>query len=237
MPKKKKVRVRLREKRSPEAIKSQTDPMMKARDKSFKGAPRSKSGRITPGYKYKQLLEGYRENGIEPTIIEANSISKKPAFVVQPSLGKRIAKLIRKGYPYTTVCRYCGITPKTFKDWLEKGRAGYNADYIDFYESIAKAEAFAEMRIVKKLQTHENSDWRVSAWQLERRWPEHWSKKDRVVAETHVNATINVDSKESLGKKVIEDGTARELARRLIDGSDDFSRSLPAPMLEDTESV
>lgn len=227
MAKKKKPRIRLREK-------ANTEAMQKARDESFKKAPRSKRGRIMPGYRYKELLEGYRENGIEPTIIRGNAplVVKPPSFVTQPSLAKRIVRLIRRGYPYTTVCRYCGITPKTFKEWLEKGKAGYTEDYVDLYVKVAKAEAYAEMRILKMLQKHEKADWRVSAWQLERRWPEHWSKKDRMTAEMHVNATINVDSKEVLGNKVLKDDAARELARKLIDSERYDYDSLPAPESE-----
>lgn len=227
-----KKRVRLRTGGTPESIKARDA----ARDKSFKEAPRSKRGRILPGYAYKGLLDGYRETGREPKVIAPNDMSRPPMFVMQPSLGKRIIRLIKKGYPFTTVCRYCGVTPKTFKDWLERGKAGQSRDYIKFYENVARAEAYAEMRILRKLQGHENADWRVSAWQLERRWPEHWSKKDRITAEMHVNATVNVDSKENLGRSVVQDDAARELARRLIDGSDFSYAALPEPMFEEEDA-
>lgn len=194
--------------------------MREGRKRSLKEAPRRENGKIVQGFKYKSLLEGYREMGREPTIIDGRTSTRDPLFVLQPNLGKRIVKLIRKGYPYTTVCRYCGITPKTFRDWLEKGKAGVSKDYIRFYKKIARAEARAEMRTLERLKLHDRSDWRVSAWQLERRWPEHWSKKDRIIAETHVNATIATESKDDLSKSVIKDQAARELARRLIAGDD-----------------
>src|SRR5690606_23739114 len=112
-------------------------------------------GKIPHAYKYKEVLEGYRENGLKPTIIQPNQ-GPPPAFVLQPNLGKRIVRLIRKGYPYTTVCRYCGIAPKTFRDWLERGRDGYSIEYVEFHEAVAKAEGFAEMRTLNKLKSHEN---------------------------------------------------------------------------------
>lgn len=217
--KKHKTRVRLRN--------TNPEHLYRGRDESYKNAPRMDNGRIIQGYRYKELLEGYRENGLSPTVINGQpNPAKPPAFVLQPALERRLVRLIRKGYPYTTVCRACGITPKTFKDWLEKGKTGFSKDYARIYRKIAKAEAFAEMRTLKVLRMHEKADWRVSAWQLERRWPENWSKKDRMVAEMHVNAVVNVDSKETLGKTVIQDEAARELARRLIDGD---SLMLPSP--------
>lgn len=233
MPKKKaKRRVRLGERDSRKAV----EAMAKARDESYKKAPRTARGKILNGYSYKAVLEGYRENGLKPTVIGPGS-NVKPAFVVQPSLAKRIVRLIRKGYPYTTVCRYCGITPKTFRDWLDRGRDGFSIEYVEFYEAVAKAEGYAEMRTLNKLKQHENADWRVSAWQLERRWPEHWSKKDRMVAEMHVNATVNVDSKESLGQKVATDDAARELARKLIDGEAFNYTALPSPEPKEEEDA
>lgn len=194
------------------------EAMRRARKEKLKSAPRGRNGKIIQGYAYKELLEGHAER--EPNIVVAGQNSRLPMFVVQPSLARRIVKLIRKGLPYTTVCRAVGVTPKTFKEWLERGKSGYSPEYIKLFEDVAKAEAYAEMRTLKMLRMHEKGDWRVSAWQLERRWPEHWSKIDRVTAEVNVNATATTEAKEDLGKSVAKDEAARELARRLIDDTD-----------------
>lgn len=196
--------------------------MHEGRAKSHKKAPRRENGKVIQGYKYKELLEGYRENGLEPHVINGPMVTKPrtPMFVDQPSLAKRIIKFIRKGYPYTTVCRYVGVTPKTFKEWLERGKAGVSPEYVRFYERVARAEAHAEMQTLENLKRHGKADWRVSAWQLERRWPEHWAKKDRIAAELTVNSNVQADSKEHLGKAVVQDLAARELARRLISGDE-----------------
>lgn len=195
--------------------------------------PRGESGKAIKGHRYKELLEGYRENGLEPSVLHGQPRSNQvPMFVIQPRLVPRIVKLIRKGVPYTTVCRYVGVTPKTFKDWLEKGRNGYTPEHVSFYEKVARAEAHAEMATLRSLQAHRRTDWRVSAWQLERRWPEHWAKKDRIIAETHVSGNLVVDAKQQLGNAVTHDDAARELARRLIDDTDFTYARLPAPVEE-----
>jgi hypothetical protein len=203
----------------------------------LKKAPRREDGKVIQGHAYKSVLEGYRENGIEPDVLNGKALKemtpRAPMFVIQPGLENRIVKLIRRGYPFTTVCRYVGITTKTFREWLDKGKAGTSKDYVRLYRRVAKAEAKAEMKTLEKLRTHENADWRVSAWQLERRWPEHWSKKDRLIAESHVNVTHSGDSKESLSKNVVQDDAARELARKLIDGNDFSYDQLPSPDYEE----
>lgn len=211
--KKKPKRVRLRKGFSQKAI----DAMQKGREESFKNAPRMPNGKIVPGYKYKSLLEGHQELGRKPRVYTGKSLHSSPKFVVHPGIKRKIVKLIRKGYPYTTVCRYVGVTPSTFKDWLEKGKLGVSKEYVDFYQAVARSEADAEMRLLKAMQLHERSDWRVSAWQLERRWPEHWAKQDRVTAEMKVHTTVESANKEKLGKSVLTDEVARDLARRMID--------------------
>lgn len=218
-------RVRLRE------SSKNIEALQKGRRKSVKNAPRKSNGKIIQGYAYKELLEGHRER--TPSIVVAHQGSRSPMFVVQPNLAKRIVKLIRKGYPYTTVCRAVGVTPKTFKEWLEKGKSGVNHDYIKFFEDVAKAEAYAEMRTLNMLRKHEKSDWRVSAWQLERRWPEHWSKIDRITADLNVNSNAVTDAKEDLSKSIAKDEAARELARRLIDDTDFSYPALQNPAVED----
>jgi len=225
-----KRRIRLEDQSKKQSVKA----LHEGRDRSFKEARKLHGGKIPQGYTYKSLLDGYREMGRKPKVIDGKQApTREPSFVVQPGMARRIVRLIRRGMPYTAVCRYVGITPKTFKDWLEKGRSGYSPEYVNFYRKICRAEARAEMETLKSLRRHRSADWRVSAWELERRWPENWSKKDRLVAETHVNATVNIDSKSNLSTVVISDEEARELARKMIDGSEFGYARLPAPTGED----
>ena len=185
-------------------------------------APRLANGRIVPGYRYKNLLEAHKEMGNTPRKVDAGVGT--PLFLKRPTIEKVLIRGIRKGLPYTTVCRRVGISRDTFLRWLELGRDG-NPIYKNFYKKICRAEAKAEEGILDKLRSHADIDWRVSAWQLERRWPESWSKRDGFKAELKVNGNLSVTHKEELGKQVISDEDARDLARKLIDGSEyGFSR-------------
>lgn len=220
MPKTTKRRVRLKESLKEQRVKA----LAEGRDRSRREARKKHNGKLPQGYKYKEVLQGYRENGLEPTIIKAPA-TQEPMFVVQPTLERKIIKMLKRGAPYTTVCRACGITPTTFMNWLEKGKAGFSEDYIRFYRRVCKAEAAAEMQALKDLKAHKKSDWRVSAWELERRWPENWSKVSRTEANVKMSGNVTVDTKEKLGNTVVQDEATRELARKLIDGSEfGFSR-------------
>lgn len=197
-------------------------------------APKKPNGKIVSNYKFRTLVD-------EPTII--GPVSKtyggvvsehKPAFLRYPALRKRMIKYIRLGYPYTTVCNYCGVKSAQFLVWLEKGKNGYNEEYVRFYKDVCKAEAKGEMEILKKLRKHSSADWRVSAWQLERMWPEKFGRVDRIRAETRATISVTTDAKKNLGTKVTNDEVARELARRMIDGDEKVGfNALPAPERSD----
>lgn len=155
---------------------------------------------------------------------------RMPAFQKDPNLGKRLCKAIAEGFPYTTVCNHLGIRIPTFLLWLERGRNGYAPEYVRLYRSVCRAEAVGEMNILRRLRRHAASDWRVSAWQLERLWPEKYGRVDRIRAETRSTIQITADTKKNLGAQVVQDDVARELARRMIDGEAQLHfNALPAP--------
>jgi hypothetical protein len=147
----------------------------KGRDESFRNAPRLDDGRIVPGYRYKEILNAYEEAGLKPRVItgEITHQTRPPMFASDPKIGKKIIKFIRAGYPYTTVCRAVGVSRETFLQWLQRGKDGHPV-YAEFYARVQRAEAKAEIGILENLRAHEKDEWKVSAWQFERRWPEHW---------------------------------------------------------------
>lgn len=204
-----------------------------ARDEAFRTAPRDSEGRMIPGFRYKQLVDAYEAAGLEPTVIDENhyNLTKPPLFLSRPDKGRKILKMLRKGMPYTTVCRFIGINRKTFIDWMVKGQEGH-PHYVDFYEKICKAEAQAEIKRLEQLRLDGRGDWKSSAWQLERRWPEHWARRDAFKAEVQANVEVHVHGKEKLAKQVVDDEASRELARRMIDGQEygyeDLSTKVPA---------
>jgi hypothetical protein len=195
-------------------------------------APKKPNGKTAALYKYRNLIDNPPEviGPVVKTYGGQTSQHRDPLFVTDPPLRKRIIKLLRQGFIYTTVCNYVGVRINTFLAWLERGKAGYSRPYIKFYRSVCRAEAVGEMNILRKMRRHSSSDWRVSAWQLERIWPEKYGRVDRIKAETRSTISVTTDAKKSLGTKVIQDDVARELARRMIDGEAQLHfNSLPAP--------
>lgn len=200
----------------------------KIQKKRIAKAPRDAKGKIIPNYRYKNILDSYKEHGIASKTTDGETKkhlfgngNSYPLFVRKPIVADNMIKLIREGYPYTTVCRYYGVNRKTFLKWLEIGSQGIDKNYTKFFKRVSRAEARYEMARLEAIRKHEKTDWRAPAWILERRYPEHWGKRDANKAHIALtNTTINVNKKDELGKAVLRDEHAKELARKLIDGGE-----------------
>lgn len=119
-----------------------------------------------------------------------------------PDVRKAIIDGITAGLTYTHVCRMVGIEYETFNQWRKRGAALSEKDedgYFEFSEALTRAEhqtSLSMMANIRKcaqgykvkrsfvnkkgeLITYEDeipSDWRASAWWLERRYPDEYGK-------------------------------------------------------------
>ncbi len=204
--------------------------MAKKRDESYRKAPRTGLGKgfRVPGYAVKQLLEvhetsPYARTKKMPMPKNVRDVTRRaPFFIMHPLLADKMIELIEKGYPLGTVCRFIGVRYETFKKWLAIGQEGLNPLYAQFHDRVALADAKAEMNKYDKLIPHERKDWKAVAWQLERRWPEHWARRDATKLDVTFSGTA-ASQKESLAKSVIDDPEVRELTRKIIQGVETYS--------------
>jgi len=95
----------------------------------------------------------------------------------------KIVQAISQGNYYEAACSYAAISYQTLRNWKEQGESDGNGEYFDFFESIKKAEAQAELRLVQEWQKHIPNNWQAIATFLERRYPDRWSKRERVALE------------------------------------------------------
>lgn len=194
------------------------EQMQEGRKRSLEKAPKKANGKTVTNYKIREVLDAYERFDLEPTA-RLNKPTERPKFITQPEIRKRLIKYMKEGLPYTTVCKLAGVNRESFIKWLELGKEGYKP-YDKFYKEIVKVEAQAELRAIRSLRQHEERDWRPAAWQLERRWPEHWSKQDRTTARIEVQGEVKVTHKDEISQRVINDPQAREAARKLLEGDE-----------------
>lgn len=141
---------------------------------------------------------------------------EKTPLIANEELYKKICKLIGAGYYPSTVAQYCGLKYETFFMYLERGKNGQNKLYRRFFRDVQKAWARAEINRLRKLKQHEDMDWRVSAWMLERMWPEKYALRTVVRTDVNVQGEVALKIKQEIGERTLLDSDARIAARTLI---------------------
>jgi len=91
---------------------------------------------------------------------------------------KRIAKLlgfIAEGMTINNACLATGICRKTYYLWYNKGKADAENDTIslqrEMYDGLPEAQAFGLYKHIQIINEASLTDWRASAWFLERTRP------------------------------------------------------------------
>ena len=95
----------------------------------------------------------------------------------------KVLGLLAEGNYIATACLAAGISSRTFRSWLERAE---NPEYENcltykiFRDKVEQALAIAESDLLRELKGNPEGKWERLAWKLERRWPDHWGKKERV---------------------------------------------------------
>lgn len=108
-----------------------------------------------------------------------------------PETIKRIVDALTAGCTRKAAGQYAGIDESTFCAWLRR--------FPDFRSSVTLAEASCEVASVAIIRQAAATDWKASAWWLERRRHADWGKVDRLEIEikeaaARVAATTGADA-------------------------------------------
>lgn len=157
------------------------------------------------------------------TVIDADTVKEYDPNdhvpkIADPVVYDTIIELVRDGNYITTVANFAGISPNTLYTYLERGKVGYDTLYHKFYLDVQKAWAEAEINTLKKLKSHQDADWRVSAWILERTYPERYALKTISRTEVNVSGEVQHKIKNDFADSLLDDPAKREMARKLLTG-------------------
>lgn len=108
-----------------------------------------------------------------------------------PEIQKEIGNYILAGSPLKFAAEASGITERTFYNWLEQGETAKSGMYKEFYDYIKECKA-KSVQLHLKLITKSANDgnWQASAWILERRFFEHFGRRDKIDMKAEVDAKI-----------------------------------------------
>lgn len=109
----------------------------------------------------------------------AEPVEGRPTELTKERLA-RIAEAIGNGHFVQAVMLGEGLSRSNYYSWLERGekdrQAGIESIYVEFSDTIKKAEFLAEDRNLLALQSG-GLGWQAHAWFLERRFPGRWGTR------------------------------------------------------------
>lgn len=133
-------------------------------------------------------------------------MSRPPGEMLSNGSADRIAKLVRQGVYPETAAAAVGVAGRTFFRWMAKGEAGEPA-YIEFWQTIKKAEATAEVRLHLSVRKRPEN-WQAHSWIMERRWPSRYGGRVRL--------TVS-EEREAMLSKLQKDPELLEKVRDVLD--------------------
>ncbi len=93
-----------------------------------------------------------------------------------------ILDLLQKGNFLETAATYAGVTARTVRNWMRWGRHRRSAELAEFYKRVMQARAMAEVADLEKIKAA--TDWKATAWRMERRNPKAWGRKRVITIHT-----------------------------------------------------
>ena len=84
---------------------------------------------------------------------------------------RKIIEALLLGSTWSIAASYAGIAESTLFKWLQRGKEGFNENYVKFLGACKEAQAKAALRALSNISIAADSgNWAASAWLLERRF-------------------------------------------------------------------
>jgi len=117
-------------------------------------------------------------------------------YKLDKELQKKIAFFVQNGASIEDACLNCGIHKTSYYKWIKKGKKDSEGVYHDFMQHMEKAQAKNKMFHINNINKHAEKSWQASAWMLERRYPEEFSRPE-------IRNDINVESNKDMTIKIV----------------------------------
>jgi hypothetical protein len=154
-----------------------------------------------------------------PAPVKLSPAKKHPLKPGRPCLLTKareavLLKAIEEAMPLKHAAMLAGVSYDTLNRWRIKGESEFApVEFRDFCKALQRSEAVAMHRLVTLIHTAGQSDWKAAAWTLERRFPDEFSKPQRmehsgpegkpIEAETTVEPEVLQRMKKQVGMQKI----------------------------------
>lgn len=133
--------------------------------------------------------------------------------VISEEMTEKVVKSIGVGMPIKSACAIAGIGDSTYYKYMSIGRQfdGWEKDdipedmlpFAEFTDTVKRAIATSKLKLLNDI--NQDPDWRAKAWILERRFPDEFGRRDRVIIEErHIKEKVQELSLEDIEAEIIE---------------------------------
>lgn len=110
-----------------------------------------------------------------------------PPSLFNVDTGQRIIDAVRIGATLRAAGDMARVRYTTVCEWLARGEGRHptrrpTPELVTFAAEVRAAAAEHERSLLRAVQVPEITSWQAAAWLLERRFPERWGPRRRVVA-------------------------------------------------------
>ena len=105
----------------------------------------------------------------------------------------------------------CGITDRTFHNWMERGEREEEGPFFQFFQAATRARAKGKVKLVRLITNAAHKDWRAAAFLLERGFSEEFGRVAPRELPTISNGESPVQPAASVKIVLNHDGKQREI--------------------------
>lgn len=102
----------------------------------------------------------------------------------------------QNGLSKAKCAKMAGINESTLYDWIKKGKKAKRGKYREWY--LAFEKAYVEFEAYHLQNIIDDDSWQSSAWILERKFKDEYSRFDKHELEHSGNVTVNKSIKETM---------------------------------------
>lgn len=138
-----------------------------------------------------------------------------------PETCHKIIQALEAGNYRKTAAALAGVSERTFYSWIKKAESHKTGKYVQFLQSVKKAEEKAKAYHLQQIRkASENGSWQASAWYLERKHPQEWGRRQQIDMDAQVKAKVDSNVKVNLHDEIKEAEDYFESINKQRKGSD-----------------
>ena len=107
----------------------------------------------------------------------------RPPIELTQEMQLRLCEALRVGASLQHAAHYAGISEKTLRRWIERGKAEEDTTFGQLLQHIEKAKADLVVSLLLKINHAANKHWKAAAWKLEHLYPHLYGKSAKSESE------------------------------------------------------